>query len=153
VRTKKGKSVAVIHGPNLDLLGTREPSIYGKTTLRELNAALEKLCDELGVSATFEQHNSEGALIDAVTAAAARGAAIVINPGAYTHYSLALRDALSAAQVPKIEAHLSNTQARESFRRRSVVAAVVDGTIAGFGVLSYHLAVRAAASMLARRGR
>jgi 3-dehydroquinate dehydratase-2 len=153
VRTKTAKSIAVIHGPNLNLLGTREPSVYGKTTLRALNAALHKLCGELGVSATFEQHNGEGALIDAVQAAAARGDAIVINPGAYGHYSLALRDALSAAQVPKIETHLTNTHARESFRRRSVVAAVVDGTIAGFGVLSYHLAVRAAASMLERRGR
>jgi 3-dehydroquinate dehydratase II len=150
---KKRRSIAVIHGPNLDLLGKREPAIYGKTTLRELDAALGKFCDELGLDASFEQHNGEGALIDAVHSAAARGAAIVINPGAYGHYSIALRDALAAVSVPKIEAHLSNPHAREPFRRRSVVAAVVDGTIAGLGVHSYYLAVRAAAYLLERKGR
>ncbi|MFI5389021.1 MAG: type II 3-dehydroquinate dehydratase, partial [Candidatus Eremiobacterales bacterium] len=100
---------------------------------------------------TTEQHNGEGEMIDAVQKAAANGSAIVINPGALAHYSYALRDALAAAAVPKVEVHLTNTQAREPFRRRSVTAAAVDGTVGGFGVESYLLAIRAVAARLASR--
>jgi len=152
VAKRPRRAIAVIHGPNLDLLGTREPEIYGRLTLREINAAMRALCGELGRPVRFEQHNGEGELIDAVHAAASRGDAIVINPAAYGHYSIALRDALAAAPVPKIEVHLSNPAAREPFRRRSVIAASVDGTIAGFGVHSYLLAIRAAVALLERRG-
>jgi 3-dehydroquinate dehydratase II len=147
-RKKRQKSIAVIHGPNLNLLGAREPDVYGSMTLRDVDAAIRKLCGELDCKVSIEQHNGEGELIDAVHAAAARGSAIVINPGAYTHYSYALRDALAAVVVPKAEAHLSNTHSREPFRRRSVIAAAVDGTVGGFGVNSYLLAVRAVAAML-----
>lgn len=147
-RKKRPKSIAVIHGPNLNLLGAREPEIYGRTTLRDVNAAIRKLCDELDCKVSIEQHNGEGELIDAVHAAAARGSAIVINPGAFTHYSYALRDALAGVAVPKVEAHLSNTHAREAFRRRSVIASAVDGTVGGFGVNSYLLAIRAATALL-----
>ena len=147
-RKRRPKSIAVIHGPNLNLLGMREPDVYGTTTLREVDAAIRKLCSELHCKVSIEQHNGEGDLIDAVHRAAARGSAIVINPGAYTHYSYALRDALAAVSVPKVETHLSNTHAREKFRTRSVIAAAVDGTVGGFGVNSYLLAIRAAAAML-----
>jgi len=126
----------------------REPEIYGTTTLREVDGAIRALCNELGCKVTIEQHNGEGELIDAVHAAAAQGRAIVINPGAYAHYSYALRDALASVSVPKIEAHVSNIHARDAFRRRSVIAPAVDGTIAGLGVNSYLLAIRAAVSML-----
>ena len=148
---RSNRSIAVIHGPNLNLLGTREPAVYGTMTLRDVDAAIRKLCKKLGFEVTTEQHNGEGEMIDAVQKAAARGSAIVINPGALAHYSYALRDALSAAAVPKVEAHLTNTQAREPFRRRSVTAAAVDGTVGGFGVDSYLLAIRAVAAHLDSR--
>jgi len=152
VKQQRRTSIAVIHGPNLDMLGTREPSVYGMATLRDVDAGIRRLCDELGCDVTIEQHNGEGELIDAVHRAAARASAIVINPGAYTHYSYALRDALAAAAVPTVEAHFSNTQAREAFRRRSVIAAVVNGTVGGFGVDSYLLAIRAACGLLEKSG-
>jgi 3-dehydroquinate dehydratase-2 len=142
------KSVVVLHGPNLNALGTREPQTYGTTTLDEINSSLLELGDELGCEIFIQQHSSEGALIDAIHAAGERGRAIVINPGAYTHYSYALRDALAAVRVPKIEIHLTNIYARESFRRRSVIAPVVSGAIFGFGSASYLLGLRAAAAML-----
>jgi len=142
------KSVTILHGPNLNALGKREPDVYGTVTLDEINAALHDLARELGCDILIQQHSSEGALIDEIHAAAQRKSAIVINPGAYTHYSYALRDALAAVTVPKIEVHVSNIYARESFRRRSVVTPVVHGSVAGFGALSYLLALRAAAAML-----
>ena len=148
---RSSRSIAVIHGPNLDLLGKREPSVYGSMTLRQIDAAIRKLCADLRCSVTTEQHNGEGEMIDAVHKAAARGGAIVINPGALAHYSYALRDALAAANVPKVEVHLTNTQARETFRRRSVTAAAVDGTVGGFGVDSYLLAIRAVCARLDSR--
>lgn len=141
-------SVIILHGPNLNALGTREPQTYGTTTLAEIDASLARLAAELGCEIDAQQHSSEGALIDAIHAAAQRGQAIVINPGAYTHYSYALRDALAAVTVPKIEVHLSNIYAREAFRRRSVIAPVVHGSITGFGPQSYLLALRAAVAML-----
>lgn len=148
---RSDRSIAVIHGPNLNLLGTREPAVYGSMTLRDVDAAIRHLCAQLGCKVTTEQHNGEGEMIDAVQKAAARGSAIVINPGAFAHYSYALRDALAAASVPKVEVHLTNTQAREPFRRRSVTAAAVDGTVGGFGVDSYLLAIRAVLARLESR--
>jgi 3-dehydroquinate dehydratase II len=148
MKKRRARSVTVLHGPNLNALGTREPEIYGSLTLRQIDAAIRALAKELGVSVTIAQHSVEGDLIDAIHAAGARGSAIVINPGAYTHYSIALRDALASVGVPKVEVHLSNVHAREAFRRRSVIAPVVHGTVGGFGLHSYLLALRAAAAML-----
>jgi 3-dehydroquinate dehydratase II len=145
---KTPKPVAILHGPNLNALGTREPSIYGTATLADIDDALHELARALDCELTIRQHSSEGALIDEIHAAGQRHSAIVINPGAYTHYSYALRDALAAVAVPKIEVHLSNIYARESFRRRSVIAPVVHGSISGFGMQAYLLALRAAAAML-----
>lgn len=142
------KTVAVIHGPNLNLLGAREPSVYGSATLDDINALMRTLAAELGCEITPSQHSGEGEIIDAVHRAAAAGHAIVINPGAYAHYSYAIRDALAAADVPKIEVHLTNIFAREEFRRTSVIAPAVHGVVAGFGAESYLLALRAVAAML-----
>jgi len=142
------KTVAVIHGPNLNLLGTREPDVYGAATLDDVDASISALAGKLGCEVSSSQHSGEGEIIDAIHAAAAAGSAIVINPGAYAHYSLAIRDALSAARVPKVEVHLTNIFARELFRRSSVIAPAVDGFVAGFGVESYLLALRAVAAML-----
>ena len=145
---KSHRRVLVLHGPNLNALGTREPEVYGRTTLAQIDQRLRALAKELHCELRIEQHNSEGELIDAIHAAAHNNSAIVINPGAYTHYSYALRDALASVGVPKIEVHVSNIYARESFRRRSVVAPVVHGSISGFGPDSYTLALRAVAAML-----
>jgi 3-dehydroquinate dehydratase-2 len=142
------RSVTVIHGPNLNALGKREPGIYGSLTLGQIDAQIRKLARALGLRVTISQHSGEGQLVDAIHGAAARKSAIIINPGAFTHYSYAVRDALAAVSVPKIEVHLSNVHAREAFRRRSVIAPVVNGTVGGFGVHSYLLALRAAAAML-----
>ena len=142
------KSVVILHGPNLNALGTREPQTYGDATLEMINAQILELAGELGCEVFIQQHSSEGALIDAIHSASERRRAILINPGAYTHYSYALRDALAAVKVPKIEIHLTNIFARESFRRRSVIAPVVDGAVFGFGANSYLLGLRAAAAML-----
>ena len=142
------KTVAVIHGPNLNLLGTREPDVYGSATLKDIDAAIGALGAELGCEVTSSQHSGEGEIIDAVHAAARAGHAIIINPGAYAHYSYAIRDALSAAGVPKVEVHLTNIYAREEFRRTSVIAPAVHGVVAGFGADSYLLALRAVAAML-----
>ena len=142
------KTIAIIHGPNLNLLGKREPDVYGTATLNDVDAAIRALAAELGCDVTSSQHSGEGEIIDAVHAAAAAGHAIVINPGAYAHYSFAIRDALAAVSVPKAEVHLTNIHARELFRRTSIVAPAVDGIVAGFGVESYLLAVRAVAAML-----
>ncbi len=148
MKGEKRSSVAVLHGPNLNALGTREPEVYGTQTLHDVNDQIERLAAELDVDVIIQQHSSEGGLIDAVHAAGEQKRAIVINPGAYTHYSYALRDALASVSVPKIEIHLTNIYARESFRRRSVIAPVVDGAVFGFGTISYLLGLRAAAAML-----
>jgi 3-dehydroquinate dehydratase-2 len=136
--------VLVIHGPNLNLLGEREPDIYGKEALAEVDAAIARLAQELGVEVRAVQHNSEGGIIDALHEARKDCDAVLINPGAYTHYSYAIADAIAAIRIPVIEVHLSNVHAREEFRRKSVVAPVCKGSIAGFGVQSYLLALRAA---------
>jgi 3-dehydroquinate dehydratase-2 len=136
-------NVLVIHGPNLNLLGTREPQTYGVRTLADVDARIEHDARELGMTVRCVQHNSEGAIVDELHAARGTYDGIAINPGAYTHYAYAVRDAIAAIGIPTVEVHLTNTQARESFRATSVVAAVCLGTIAGFGVESYALALRA----------
>lgn len=141
--------ISVINGPNLNLLGRREPEVYGATTLADINLALERLAPELGITLVFVQSNSEGALVDAVQAAADGCHGIIINPAAYTHTSVAIRDAIAAVNLPTIEVHLSNVYSREEFRHKSLIAPVVIGQIAGFGAKGYELALRGLAGILA----
>ena len=144
----KPPTVYVLTGPNLNLLGVREPEIYGTDTLDDIAGALEDRGRELGLGIDMRQSNHEGHLIDWLHEAQAEGAkAVILNAGAFTHTSVALHDAVKAISVPVIEVHLSNPQARESFRRRSFVAPVARGTIAGFGALGYQLALDAAARL------
>jgi 3-dehydroquinate dehydratase-2 len=140
----KKKRILVLHGPNLNLLGKREPEIYGALTLEEVNRRIQTLAKELGVEVDIRQSNSEGELVGWVQEAIGRFGAIVINAGGYTHTSVALRDALVGAGVPAVEVHISNIYKRENFRRRSMIAAAVVGQVTGFGVQSYLLGLRAA---------
>jgi 3-dehydroquinate dehydratase-2 len=138
------KKIAVVNGPNLNLLGYREPDVYGHDTLKEIEAKIVAATRDLGVELTFFQSNSEGGLIDFLHSARYdRGMeAVVLNPGAYTHTSIAIRDAISAIEIPVVEVHLSNIHAREAFRQTSVVAGVCVGRIEGLGWSGYALAVR-----------
>lgn len=140
--------VLVIHGPNLNLLGEREPEIYGKQTLADIDAAIAALGRELSVEVRSVQFSGEGEIIDALHSARTDYDAVLINPGAYTHYSYAIADAIAAIAIPVIEVHLSNVHAREQFRRTSVIAPVCAGSVGGFGSNSYLLALRAAAAIL-----
>ena len=142
-------AILVLHGPNLNLLGSREPEIYGRLTLTEIDRRLSELGEALGVEIRSFQSNHEGALIDALHEARGWAGGIVFNPGGYPHTSVALRDAIAAIGLPVVEVHLSNVHAREEFRRQSLISPVCLGTIAGFGWTSYALAVRALAEKIA----
>lgn len=141
--TGRPRRILVLHGPNLNLLGTREPGVYGATTLEGINASLCDLARELCVELRTLQSNSEGALVDAIQGALADCDAILINPAAYTHTSVAIRDAVAATALPAVEVHLSNIHAREAFRTHSYLAPVAIGQICGFGPDSYLLGLRA----------
>jgi 3-dehydroquinate dehydratase-2 len=140
--------IYVLNGPNLNLLGTREPEIYGSTTLDDIAGMLEDQSRELGVQVDVRQSNHEGHLVDWLHEAASRGAkAVLLNAGAFTHTSVAIHDAIKAVNVPVIEVHLSNPHKREAFRHKSFVGEAAKGTIAGFGAMSYSLALDAAAKL------
>lgn len=136
--------ILFLNGPNLNLLGTREPEVYGRTTLADIQKAVQERAGQLGVEVEFRQSNGEGELVEWIQKAKGTFSAIVINAAAYTHTSVALRDAISAVGVPTIEIHLSNIHAREEFRHRSLIAAVCVGQICGFGAKSYVLGLEAA---------
>lgn len=141
--------VLVLNGPNLNLLGTREPEKYGSSTLADLEATLTREAEDLGVSVDFYQNNSEGALIDRVQAAKKEGVQIVIlNPAGYSHTSVALRDVFLGVDMPVIEVHISNIYARETFRHHSYFSDIAVGTLAGFGIAGYSLALRAASAIV-----
>ncbi len=146
-------NVLLLNGPNLNLLGQREPGIYGRTSLAEIEAQVRERAARLGLRVEFRQTNAEGQLVEWVQQAAGRFDAIVLNAAAYTHTSVALRDAIAAVGVPTIEVHLSNIHAREEFRQRSLIAPVCRGQICGFGATSYLLALEAAAAMATAGGR
>lgn len=144
-------TVLVIHGPNLNLLGEREPEIYGRTRLGDIDRTLEELGRELGLTVETFQSNSEGAIVDRIQQARGRADALLINPAAYTHTSVAIRDAIVAADLPTIEVHLSNVYRREPFRYHSTVADIVVGRIMGFGAEGYLLGLRAAKRLIDAR--
>jgi len=140
--------ILIIHGPNLALLGEREVAVYGKFTLDEINAALKELANKKGVNIETVQLDGEGEIVEKIGQARKEFDALVINPGAYTHYSVAIRDAIAAVGIPTIEVHLSNIYAREEFRHKSVIAPVAIGQISGFGINSYLLGLKAAINLL-----
>jgi 3-dehydroquinate dehydratase-2 len=145
--------ILFLNGPNLNLLGTREPGVYGTTSLADIETLVRRLAAEKGVEVEFAQSNSEGRLVDLIQEARGRIDVIVFNPAAYTHTSVALRDAVVAAGIPTIEIHLTNVQAREAFRRESLIAGVSCGVVSGFGVGSYILGLEAALIVNADRNR
>jgi 3-dehydroquinate dehydratase II len=148
MRRKPKQSILVVHGPNLNLLGTRETDVYGSQTLADIDAALEDLGDELGVALETFQSNSEGEIVSTLQQARGMHDGVLINPAAYTHTSVAIRDAVLALDVPVVEVHLSNIYKREDFRHKSMLADVVAGQISGFGPTSYLLGLRALAELI-----
>jgi len=142
------KKILVIHGPNLDLLGKRQPDIYGKFTIEQINARLQKIAKGRLVDIETFQSNHEGEIVDTIGEAKGKFDCILINPAAYTHTSVAIRDAISAVDMPAVEVHLSNIYAREEFRHTSLTAPVATGQISGFGVNSYFLGLRAAIDLV-----
>ncbi|HEX6800839.1 MAG TPA: type II 3-dehydroquinate dehydratase [Candidatus Binatia bacterium] len=142
------KKILVLNGPNLNLLGKRQPEVYGTLTLAQIEQRIRALAKELGIEIEVRQSNSEGELVTWIQEAANKFGAIVINPAAYTHTSLAMRDAVSAVGIPTVEIHISNIHKREPFRHHSFIAEVAVGQIAGFGVDSYLLGLRAAADLI-----
>jgi len=143
--------IAVLNGPNLNLLGTREPAIYGSTTLAEIEARLRDVARDLGVEIECAQHNGEGTLVDAIQALRGRADGAIINAGAYSHTSLAIRDAFAAVEVPYVEVHLTNIYAREPERRHSTLASGARAVLCGFGAAGYELALRGLAATLTSR--
>lgn len=137
------KKILVIHGPNLDLLGTREPAVYGKITLKKINRQLTLLAKQKKVKLTIAQSNHEGKIVDLIGTSRKKFDGIMINPAAYTHTSVAIRDAIAACGTPAIEIHLSNIYCREEFRHKSLISPVVKGSIMGFGAKSYFLGLEA----------
>ena len=148
---KNKLKVLVIHGPNLNMLGKREPEIYGKTTLDEINSELEKLGTTLGIFVETFQSNHEGAIVEKIQEAATTQKGIIINPAAYTHTSIAIRDALLALDIPIIEIHISNIYKREPFRHKSLISDVVTAQITGLGIKGYNMALKALAEMIQGR--
>ena len=148
--SKKGepKSILVIHGPNLNMLGQREPETYGRTTLSDIDGELKRLGQQWGLAVTTFQSNHEGAIVDTIQQAAGNLAGLIINPAAYTHTSVAIRDALLILKIPIIEVHISNIHRRETFRHHSFMADVSTGQIVGLGVNGYYLALRAMADLV-----
>lgn len=142
------KKILVIHGPNLNLLGKREVDVYGKVTIGEINKDLEKAAKAKNISLKILQSNHEGEIVEAIGSAKGKFDAILINPAAYTHTSVAIRDAISAVSIPTVEVHLSNIYAREEFRHTSLVAPVAKGQVSGFGKMSYLLGLEAATGFL-----
>ena len=142
------KKILVIHGPNLHLLGKREPAIYGRTTLAQINSALKKLAKKNKLSLMIKQSNHEGAIVDFISKNKVKYAGILINPAAYTHTSVAIRDAVAASGIPCVEVHLSNIYSREKFRHKSLISPVAKGTVLGFGLNSYLLGLDALADLL-----
>lgn len=145
---QKYRPVLVLNGPNLNLLGTREPEIYGTTTLKNIEIEMKSHAKKLGLSLDFRQTNHEGQLIDWLHEAAAKHSVVILNAGGYTHTSIALHDAIKSITTPVIELHLSNPHAREGFRHRSYLSAVVKGVISGFGAHGYNLALEAASRIV-----
>ncbi len=144
----KKKKVLILNGPNLNLLGKRQPEIYGRLTLEQINIKIRGLAKELGVGVEFRQSNNEGELVSWIQDAPREFGALIINPAAYTHSSVAMRDAITAAGIPTVEVHISNIYKREEFRKHSYIAGAAVGQIAGFGVHSYLLGLRAAVEYL-----
>lgn len=144
--------IYVLNGPNLNLLGVRKPEVYGRTTLADIEASLKEQAQQLGLEIIFMQSNHEGDLVDAIQQARVQGAGIIINPAAYTHTSIALHDALEAAELPVVEVHLSNIHRRESFRQHSFVSTQATAVIAGAGARGYNLALTFLAEHLAQQG-
>jgi len=144
----KGPNILIIHGPNLNMLGTREPELYGRSSLKEINASLVEKGNLSGISVETYQSNHEGALVGRIQEAAGTCSGVIINPGAYTHTSIAIRDAILMLEVPVIEIHLSNIYKREPFRHKSMIADVVTAQISGFGIQGYSLALEAMIKMI-----